>query len=110
MLNDFERDMEDMKKHSDTPALIFLLLRLFICLWLGRTALNVWGIGGRIVDWYTDETVLSLPTSEFASSSSAWETTGLLIAMLAAIIAAIATVPNLKFFLIIKSSLSIFVF
>lgn len=77
MLNDFERDMEDMKKHSDTPALIFLLLRLFICLWLGWTALNVWGIGGRIVDWYTDETVLSLPRESFWCNEGLWTAMGL---------------------------------
>ena len=66
-----------MKKHADMPSVIFLLLRLFICLWLGCTALNVWGIGGRIVDWYTDETVLSLPRESFWCNEGLWTAMGL---------------------------------
>ena len=66
-----------MKKQSEGPAILFLLLRLFICLWLGRTALNVWGIGGRIVDWYTDETVLSLPRESFWCNEGLWTAMGL---------------------------------
>lgn len=66
-----------MKKHADVPSVIFLLLRLFICLWLGWTALNVWGIGGRIVDWYTDETVLSLARESFWCNEGLWIAMGL---------------------------------
>lgn len=66
-----------MKKHADVPSVIFLLLRLFICLWLGWTALNVWGIGGRIVDWYTDETVLSLARESFWCNEGLWTAMGL---------------------------------
>lgn len=66
-----------MKKHADMPSVIFLLLRLFICLWLGWTALNVWGIGGRIVDWYTDETVLSLARESFWCNEGLWTAMGL---------------------------------
>ena len=50
-----------MKKQSEGEAILFLLLRLFICLWLGWEALNVWGIGGVIAGLYTDEEVLCLP-------------------------------------------------
>ena len=66
-----------MKKQSEGPAILFLLLRLFICLWLGWTALNVWGIGGRIVDWYTDETVLSLARESFWCNEGLWIAMGL---------------------------------
>lgn len=66
-----------MKKHADVPSVIFLLLRLFICLWLGWTALNVFGIGGRIVDWYTDETVLSLARESFWCNEGLWIAMGL---------------------------------
>ena len=66
-----------MKKQSEGPAILFLLLRLFICLWLGWTALNVFGIGGRIVDWYTDETVLSLARESFWCNEGLWIAMGL---------------------------------
>ena len=66
-----------MKKRSDAPVVIFLLLRLFICLWLGWKALNVWGIGGRITDMYTDEEVLRLPRESFWCNEGLWLAMGL---------------------------------
>lgn len=66
-----------MKKRSDAQAVIFLLLRLFICLWLGWKALNVWGIGGRITDMYTDEEVLRLPRESFWCNKGLWLAMGL---------------------------------
>lgn len=66
-----------MKKRSDAPAVIFLLVRLFVCLWLGWKALNVWGIGGRITDMYTDEEVLRLPGESFWCNEGLWLAMGL---------------------------------